>query len=87
MAPVPMNEMLDELAVDVMDLQTLLSEESKIKHKQLIRKMLDKVFMSKKYLPIPEFEKGELTYKNYTEFLKSMKQEENFSAFSKLKKI
>lgn len=58
MAPVPMIEMLDELAVDVMDLQSQLAEESKIKHKQLIRKMLDKVFMSNKYLPIPEFENG-----------------------------
>lgn len=58
MAPVAMSEMLDELAVDVMDLQSLLAEESKTKHKQLIRKMLDKTFMSRKYLPIPEFENG-----------------------------
>lgn len=58
MAPVPMSEMLDELAVDVMDLQSQLAEESRSKHKQLIRKMLDKVFMSKKYSPIPEFENG-----------------------------
>lgn len=58
MAPVPMNEMLDELAVDVMDLQSQMAEESKTKHKQIIRKMLDKVFMSKKYLPVNEFESG-----------------------------
>lgn len=62
MAPIPISEMLDELAVDVMDLQSQLAEESKSKHKQLIRKMLDKVFMSKKYLAVPEFEKGESKY-------------------------
>lgn len=62
MAPVPMLEMLDELAVDVMDLQSQLAEEPKIKHKQLIRKMLDKVFMSKKYQSIPEFEKGKKSF-------------------------
>lgn len=58
MAPIPMAELIDELAVDVMDLQTQLAEESKVKHKEIIRKMLDKIYTNKKYLPIPEFEKG-----------------------------
>ncbi len=58
MARIPLSEMLDELAVDVMDLQTQIAEESRTKHKQLIRKYLDKVYMNKKYLPIPEFENG-----------------------------
>lgn len=58
MAPIPLVELIDELAVDVMDLQTKLSEESKVKHKDIIRKMLDKIYTNKKYSPIPEFEKG-----------------------------
>jgi hypothetical protein len=59
MTPVPTSEMLDELAVDVMDLQSILVEESKTKHKQLIRKYLDKIYTTKrKYSPVPEFEQG-----------------------------
>lgn len=59
MSPVPQSEMLDELAVDVMDLQSQMADESnKTKHKQMIRKMIDKNFTSNKYQPVPEFEKG-----------------------------
>lgn len=62
MSPVPQSEMLDELAVDVMDLQSQMADESnKSKHKQMIKKMIDKNFTSKKYQPIPEFEKGKMT--------------------------
>lgn len=60
MAPVPMSEMLDELAVDVMDLQSLIADKPKTMHKQLIRKTLDKTFMNGKYLPVPEFEAGKI---------------------------
>jgi len=59
MSPVPQSEMLDELAVDVMDLQSQMADESnKSKHKQMIKKMIDKNFTGNKYQPIPEFEKG-----------------------------
>jgi hypothetical protein len=60
MAPsVPQNEMLDELAVDVMNVQCEMAEESnKLKHQQLIRNLIDKNFTSKKYQSIPEFENG-----------------------------
>jgi len=62
MSPVPQSEMLDELAVDVMDLQSQMADESnKSKHKQMIKKMIDKNFTSNKYQPIPEFEKGKLS--------------------------
>jgi hypothetical protein len=59
MAPVPHGEMLDELAVDVMDLQSAMADEgNKSKHKQMIRKMIDKNFTAQKYQAIPEFDGG-----------------------------
>lgn len=61
MAPVPHNEMLDELAVDVMDAQSQMADEgNKSKHKQIIRKMIDKNQTLKKYQAVPEFETGKL---------------------------
>lgn len=61
MAPVPISEMLDELAVECMDLQVALAEEpNKTKHVDLIRKQIDKIISKEKFLPIPEFEEGEL---------------------------
>jgi hypothetical protein len=63
MAPIPNNEMLDELAVDCMDLQSeIASEPDKNKHSDLIRKTLKKIIDSNKYDPLPEFEQGELSY-------------------------
>lgn len=59
MTPVPQNEMLDELAVDVMDIQSQMADESNSsKHKSMIKKMIDKNFVNKKYQSIPEFDKG-----------------------------
>lgn len=59
MAPIPNIEMLDELAVECMDLQVALTEEpNKPKHKDLIRKVIDKIVISNKFQPIPEFEEG-----------------------------
>lgn len=61
MAPIPNNEMLDELAVECMDLQVALAEETnKSKHKDLIRKMIDKIASSNKFQAIPEFEEGKM---------------------------
>jgi thiol-disulfide isomerase/thioredoxin len=58
MSPVAQSEMLDELAVDVMDLQSQMAEEgNKNKHKTMIRKMIDRNCTANKYQPIPEFEK------------------------------
>lgn len=63
MALVPHNEMLDELAVDVMDLQSQIADEgNKSKHNQMIRKMIDKNFNASKYQPIPEFDGGKLIF-------------------------
>lgn len=57
MAPISNAEMLDELAVECMDLQVALAEESnKSKHKDLIRKTIDKIV--NKFQSIPEFEDG-----------------------------
>lgn len=61
MAPIPNNEMLDELAVDCMDLQSeIASESDKNKHPDLIRNTLKKIIETSKYKPLPEFEQGEL---------------------------
>lgn len=61
MAPIPSNEMLDELAVECMDLQVALAEEpNKAKHKDFIRKMIDRIVSGKKFQPIPEFDDGKL---------------------------
>jgi hypothetical protein len=62
MAPIPNSEMLDELAVIVMDMQVELSEET-IKgnvpaKKEIIRKMIETT--AQKFSPIPEFDDGEL---------------------------
>lgn len=61
MAPVPTSEMLDELAVECMDLQVAMAEDAtnKTKHADLIRKMIDRVTSTNKFLPIGEFEEGE----------------------------
>lgn len=61
MAPTPNTEMLDELAVECMDLQVALAEEpNKSKHKELIRKMIDKIISNNKFQSIPEFDDGKL---------------------------
>lgn len=61
MATYSNTEMLDELAVEVMDLQVAMSEESnKTKHKELITKTIDKIISSNKFQPIPDFEDGML---------------------------
>ena len=63
MAPIPNIEMLDELAVECMDLQVALAEEpNKNKHKDLIRKMIDKIISSNKFQSIPEFEEGKMIH-------------------------
>lgn len=57
MAPVPTNEMLDDLAVEVMDLQVALAEETnKAKHPELIRKSIVKNF--NKFSSVPDFDEG-----------------------------
>lgn len=59
MAPVQMSDMLDELAVECMDLQVAMSEEpNKTRHVDLIRKMIDRMTTTNKFQPIPEFEEG-----------------------------
>lgn len=59
MAPISNAEMLDELAVECMDLQVALAEESnKSKHKDLIRKTIEKIVSGNKFQSIPEFEDG-----------------------------
>lgn len=59
MAPVPTAEMLDELAVECMDLQVAIAEDpNKSKHKELIRKMIDRITTSNKFQAVPEFEDG-----------------------------
>lgn len=59
MAPISNSEMLDELAVECMDLQVALAEEAnKSKHKSLIRKTIDKIISGNKFQSIPEFDDG-----------------------------
>lgn len=66
MAPIPNNEMLDELAVECMDLQVALAEEpNKTKHKDLISKVIDRIVTSNKFEPIPDFEEGKRILLDY----------------------
>lgn len=59
MAPLSNLEMLDDLAVECMDLQVAIAEETnKSKHKDLIRKTIDKIVTGGKFQAIPEFEDG-----------------------------
>lgn len=61
MAPIPQNEMLDELAVVAMDLQVALAEETNnAKKKELILKSVEKIIKENKFAPIPEFGEGKL---------------------------
>lgn len=61
MAPVPTSDMLDELAVECMDLQVAMAEEpNKTRHVDLIRKMIDRMTTTNKFQPIPEFEEGKI---------------------------
>jgi hypothetical protein len=58
MAPISNSEMLDELAVECMDLQVAMAEEpNKAKHPDLIRKTI--ASCSNKFSPIPDFDEGE----------------------------
>lgn len=53
-------EMLDELAVECMDLQVALAEEAnKSKHQELIKTTIKKIVGGNKFPSIPEFEDGE----------------------------
>lgn len=59
MTPIPNSEMLDELAVECMDLQVALAEEpNKAKHPDIIRKTIDKIITGNKFSSIPDFEEG-----------------------------
>lgn len=59
MATFTNTEMLDELAVECMDLQVAIGEEpNKAKHKELITRTINKIITSNKFQPIPDFEDG-----------------------------
>lgn len=59
MAPLQNNEMLDELAVECMDLQVLIVEEAnKSKHKDLVKNTIDRIITGKRFQRIPDFEDG-----------------------------
>lgn len=61
MALISNNEMLDELAVECMNLQVALVEETnKAKHPEIIQRTIDKIIIGNKFEKIPDFEEGNL---------------------------
>lgn len=64
MAPVPTSDMLDELAVECMDLQVAMAEDATntTRNADLIRKMIDRITSTNKFQPIPEFEEGKTSF-------------------------
>lgn len=56
------NEMLDELAVECMDLQVAIAEEPN-KAKDLITRTINKIITSNKFEAIPDFEDGKFFQK------------------------
>lgn len=57
MAPISNNEMLDELAVECMDLQVALAEVTNVSKKSdLIKKSIERSI--KRFKEIPEFDEG-----------------------------
>lgn len=61
MAPIPNTEMLDELAVECMDLQVAMAEEpDKSKHQAMVTRMISRIVGTNhpKFQPIPDFEEG-----------------------------